>query len=251
MKQKLNGNIIIFDWGNTLVLDPFDIILPEVCLKAAKLAKDMFRIEIDALSFSKAWSKVNNEVQFQYASHFSQEEPFIQQALELISVPADIRMLLTPQILSIYRFAFKSLLKSDMRKTEVNAVLKKLKERNKKMGILTNDRKFTARATLTWMDAYSYIDKFFSAEEIGYEKPDPQVFDVISERFNSPLSDIIYIGDDPIRDIKCAHDAHVKAVLYVPPKQYRTSKSWRNYAAISDIPEATVKIFKDILNVIS
>lgn len=251
MKQKLTGNTIIFDWGNTLVLDPFEDLLPKVCDQAAKIAKQKFNIKLDASAFSKSWRDVNNNMQFQYASHFSQEEPFIQEALSKISIAADIRALFAPEILSLYRQNFKTLLELNPRNKKIKETLVKLKVMGKRFGIISNDRKFTARATLKWMKIDYLFDHFLPSEEIEVEKPDPKVFEIASKRFKTLFSDIIYVGDDLIKDIQCAHRAGVKVILYIPPQKYRTANSWRNYSGVLDKPDATINNIKEILNVVS
>lgn len=248
--NPLEGNSIVFDWGNTLVLDPFDKIAPKASRQAAKSAKVQFDFELDPDSFLRAWIKANDEINFQFASHFSQEEPWIQAALREIGVPADIRALLAPQILGHYRLTFKALLEADPRREEIHATLEELRGRGKHLAVLSNDRTFTPQSTLKWLGVIDLFDHFLTSEEIGIEKPDPRVFSVASERFGKPIADIIYVGDDPIRDVQCAHQAGAKAVLYVPPEEFRSAKSWRDYSAQSDKPDATVHQFRDLLKVI-
>lgn len=250
-KQPLEGSSIVFDWGNTLVFDPFDTLLPSVTEKAVGIAKDKFNVDLKGEKFSEAWSNANSTLNFQFASHFSQEEPWIQAGLKEVGVPDDVRVLLAPQILAEYRNSFKDLLQNNPRKEELRETLEALHKRGKHLAVLSNDRIFAPRATLTWLGVADLFDHFLTSEEIGIEKPDPRVFEVASQRFGKPISDIIYVGDDPIRDVQCAHNAGAKAILYVPPEQYRSTKSWRDYSVSPDKEDRRVERFSDLLTVIA
>ncbi|MDO8487573.1 MAG: HAD family hydrolase [Candidatus Curtissbacteria bacterium] len=249
--ERLQGNSIVFDWGNTLVLDPFDDLKNEVGQKAVEIAKGSFGFQLDENLFVESWSQANSNLNFQFASHFSQEEPFIQAGLHEANVPAEIRFLLGPLILAEYRKSFKELLENNPRKEELRVTLRGLRDRGKHLAVISNDRSFTPQSTLAWLGVADLFDHFLTSEEIGIEKPDPRVFEVASERFGRPISDIIYVGDDPIRDVECAHKAGAKAILYVPPEKYRSTKRWRDYSVSADKPDATVENFADLLTVIA
>lgn len=248
---KLRGNSIVFDWGNTLVLDPFDDLKDKVGQVSVGLAKKNFGFDLDKNLFIDAWSESNNNLSFQFASHFSQEEPFIQAGLLGAGVPAEIRALLGPAILLEYRKSFKELLLNSPRKEGVRSTLEGLRLRGKHLAVISNDRRFTPESSLTWLGVVDLFDHFLTSEEIGIEKPDPRIFDVASKRFGQPLSDIIYVGDDPIRDVETAHKAGVKAILYVPPEKYRSNNSWRRNSPSSETPEAIIENFADLLTVIT
>lgn len=248
---SISGNSIVFDWGNTLVFDPFDTLAPRVSEAARRIAFDQFQFNLDSHIFLENWSRANSDINFQFASHFSQEEAFIQAGLKDSGVPADKRILLGPQILSEYRKSFKDLLENDLRREELRSTLEGLRIRGKHLAVLSNDRSFTPRATLGWLGVADLFNHFLTSEEMGVEKPDPKVFDIAAKYFGKPTSDMIYVGDDPIRDVQCAHSAGVKAVLYVPPEQYRSSKSWRDYSSSPDKEDARVDKFSDLLKVIA
>ncbi len=247
---QLSGSSIVFDWGNTLVFDPFDDIKGSVGEYGANFSEQNFGFTFDVNQFIEEWSRSNAEKNFQFASHFSQEEPWIQDGLKGAGVPDHIRPLLGPQVLAAYRAEFKKLLESSPRKEELRKTLEELKSRGKHLAVISNDRSFTPRSTLTWLGVADLFDHFLTSEEIGIEKPDPRVFDVAAQRFGRPVGDIIYVGDDPIRDVQCSHQAGAQAVLYIPPERYRTSKSWRDYTNHPDKPDATIEKFEDLLKII-
>lgn len=179
-----------------------------------------------------------------------QEEPFIQWGLRAVGVPDDVRVFLGIKILEIYREEFRKLLVNDPRKEVLRKVLVGIKNKGMQTAIISNDRTFTARASLVWMGIDNLIDHYLSAETIGFEKPDPLVIKVAAETFGCAPEEIIYIGDDPVKDIYCAHGVGAKAILSMPPEGYRTSTVWREYDKHPDQPDAVVENFEDILDVI-
>lgn len=250
-KEKLTGTSIVFDVGNTLVFDPFDEILPKVITKATGLAAQKYNLTLNNQAFSQSWSKANNSLNFPYASHFCQEEPFIEAGLSEIGVLEKIRGSLATDILTIYRHSFRQWLQQDPRRVELRETLKQLRDRNKHLAVVSNDRKYATPFMLEGLGIIDLFDHIITSEEIGIEKPDPRVFEEAARRFQKSISDIVYIGDDPIRDIQCAHQAGAKAILYIPPEKYRTSKGWRDYSSRTDEPDATVERFSDIPGVVS
>jgi len=250
-QEPLRGESIVFDWGNTLVFDPFDVLAPIVAEKAAQLASSQFNLNLDPEAFFSHWNQANNDLNFLFASHFSQEEPWIQVGLKETGVPETVRILLGPQVLAVYRQDFKQLLENDPRKEELQTTLIELKRRGKHLAVVSNDRSFTPKATLTWLGVAGLFDHFLTSEETGIEKPDPRIFDVAAKCFGKSISDIIYVGDDPIRDVQCAHKAGAQAILYVSPEQYRSPKSWRDYSQSPDKEDRRVDKFSDLLKVIA
>lgn len=248
--KKIICKNIVFDWGNTLVFDPFDDIKQIVAEKSLEYTKGKYGIEFDVEKFVAEWTVSNENLSYQFASHFMQEEPFIQWALKSAGVKDEIRIFLSLKILEIYREEFRNKLINDPRKEILRHLLVEIKNKGKQTAIVSNDRAFSARASFIWMGIDNLIDHYLPAEIIGFEKPDPLVISVAAECFGCKTNDIAYVGDDPIRDIQCGHKAGAKAILCVPPEKYRTSKSWRDYENHTDQPDATIQTLEELLNVI-
>lgn len=248
--NKVKGQSIIFDWGNTLVFDPFDDIKYNVAKKGLEYARKTFGVEFDSERFIADWSSSNENLSFQYASHFMQEEPFIQWGLRAVGVLDEVRALLGLKILEMYREEFRNKLINDPRKEMIKKTLTSLKNMGKQTAIISNDRTFSARASFAWMGIENLIDHYLPAEIIGFEKPDPIVIKVAAEYFGHGPEQIIYVGDDPIRDIQLAHKAGAKAILSIPPKKYQNSTAWRDYENHPDQPDATIESLGDLIDVI-
>lgn len=249
-QEPISGHSIVFDNGNTMVFDPFDEIKETVSKSAEEIARHDYGFQLDTSKFLEAWSEANATIDFPFSSHFSQEEPFVQAGLKAAGVDDSIRPFLSLSILSEYRKQFREVLKNSSRSVELREVLQTLRQGGKHLAVISNDRDFATRSMMAWMGIHDLFDHFLTSEEIGVEKPDPKVFAIAAERFGKSVSDIIYVGDDPERDVKCGHEAGVKTILYVPPQMFRTSKSWRSYSQLNQEPDATIDNFRDLLVVI-
>lgn len=249
-RTKIQGQSIIFDWGNTLVFDPFDDLKYIIAKKGLEYARKTYGIEFDLERFIADWSSSNEHLSFQYASHFMQEEPFIQWGLRSVGVPDDVRALLGLKILEMYREEFRNLLMNDPRKEIIRKTLTNIKNKGKQTAIISNDRTFSAKASFAWMGIENLIDHYLPSEIIGFEKPNPIVIRVAAEYFGHGVEQIIYVGDDPVRDIQLAHQAGAKAILSIPPVRYRHSTVWRDYENHPDQPDATIESLEELVGVI-
>lgn len=72
------------------------------------------------------------------------------------------------------------------------------------------------------------IDHLFqdsiSAEDVTLGKPDPEMFELACQRLNIQPSELLHVGDDPLRDVMGAQQAGVQA-LWVN----RFGSSWQEY----------------------
>lgn len=90
--------------------------------------------------------------------------------------------------------------------------LQLLKERNKKIGIISNTGKtpgHVVRLLLKELSLLDYFDDFVFSDEVGFLKPDPIVFDVAVKKMGAVRKEAIAIGDNKITD----YDGAVKAGL--------------------------------------
>ncbi|RLD25687.1 MAG: noncanonical pyrimidine nucleotidase, YjjG family [Bacteroidetes bacterium] len=71
-----------------------------------------------------------------------------------------------------------------------------------------------------------YFDQVVASEFAGAKKPHPQAFEFTLERINAKADNCLMIGDDPISDIKGAHNVGIDSVYFNPdnnsPSVYAT-----------------------------
>jgi HAD superfamily hydrolase (TIGR01549 family) len=247
--KKINVSTVIFDYGNTLVHDPFEDIL--------KLKSKDFQEELKELGYkfkrkdiTNRWNKANKDVNYIHISHFAQEEPIIEEALIGLGIKESDVPKISKELLSVYRDGYKQIYLRDPRKKEVQSTLKYLKDNDKGLAVFSNGRTSDVKTAMILYNIYNYFDFILASEEIGKEKPDPLVFETLIKKAKVPPSNILYVGDDPLRDIQASKQSGMKAVLYEPPKKYRKVVPWRNYEDVNIKPDAVITKFSQLKKII-
>lgn len=98
---------------------------------------------------------------------------------------------------------------------ETREVLAELREREFKLGVLSNN---DARlySILDELELTSSFDYLFTSSELGYLKPSLQCFRRVEERTGHSSDEILMIGDNPKDDYAGANGAGWRALLYNP-----------------------------------
>jgi HAD superfamily hydrolase (TIGR01662 family) len=247
--SKIKAEVIVFDQGNTLVLDPFQSVL---ALEKVRFEKIYYKYGIpdQARLLNFEWTRANRELNYPFITHFSQEEPIIQMALRKLDIPEDIAALLGPELLVEYRKGLMKLISIDPRTQEVKDTLSKLQARGKRLGVFSNDRAIGLGLVLEAMKIRHLFQYIETSEFIGIEKPDPRVFSHILDYFQVNPENLVYVGDDPVRDIEPAKRMGLKAIQYkIDVDTY--NETWRDYRNSSRyLPDAEIDHFSQILEII-
>lgn len=247
--MKVNG--IGFDYGNTLVRDPFDKVMK---LKACDFVRIMETngYEVSGKKLVSAWSGVNMRLNYPFCSHFAQETQLIKAVLEKLKVKKKDRFRLSQQLLASYRSGLKYVLGNDPSLAGTKDTLAALKGRGKRLMILSNERIDTLNAQLEWTGLGGFFEKIIISRKLGIEKPDYRIFRHMVRAFDLPCERILYVGDDPERDIKPAKEMGMKAVLIEQPKEMKAA-SWRNYGfelKESEKPDFVIKDLVELLDIV-
>jgi putative hydrolase of the HAD superfamily len=100
-----------------------------------------------------------------------------------------------------------------------------------RLHIITNGFKETQKRKLK----ASGLDEFFSSviisEDVGVQKPHPQIFKHALEHNNAKVSDSIYIGDHPEADVRGGIDAGLAVAFYNP------GRVEHNFNVLADLQE--------------
>ena len=91
-------------------------------------------------------------------------------------------------------------------------LLKRLRARNLKLGIVTNGFSETHREKIALLQIGDYFDAIFIADEVGMVKPDPMLFAHACTRLKSSPSVSAMVGDRYDRDIRGALEAGLYTV---------------------------------------
>lgn len=91
-------------------------------------------------------------------------------------------------------------------------VLKALKSKGKKLGIVTSKTRQQLQHEFTPFGINEYFDVMITADDTDRPKPDPAPLRLCIERLGTTVDDVLYIGDS-IYDYACARDAKVMFAL--------------------------------------
>jgi putative hydrolase of the HAD superfamily len=248
--MAIQVDAVIFDYGNTILHDPFEtIIKSKVSDFQEILEKAGCRISKEKII--KSWNKSNKAINYPHITHFAQEEPIIQDCLKDLGVNKKDITTLSHGLLMCYRANLRKFISQYPLKNKIKETLNVLKKRKKKLAVLSNGRKFDVSNAIKWLGLSNYFDLIISSDETGVEKSNPKFFILALEKLGEPASKTVYVGDDPIRDIQPAKDLGMKAILYQPPRKYRKSMPWRKYnIKIKNQPDATIKNLAELTKLI-
>jgi putative hydrolase of the HAD superfamily len=91
-------------------------------------------------------------------------------------------------------------------------VLECLKAQGIKLGIITNGSIYSQNAKIDAVGIRHYFDTIIISDEVGFKKPDPQIFRLALKNLNTTAEKSWFVGDHPTNDIKGALDAGLHAV---------------------------------------
>lgn len=237
MKKFQDVKIIGFDYGNTLIFDPFEDILDRRIVKfvSSRLKKSESKVR-------KEFIRSRKIINYPHATQFSLEEPIVWYALGKLGVKPSERTFLALDIIKAYRIEYKKMLKSYKWKKELVDILTYLKKKGKKLGIISNGRIIDLYSVLEWLDIRKYFDFIVSSEEVNIEKPDKRIFLMMLKFFKQKPEKCVFIGDDPCRDIPTPKKLGMKTILFKPPRRYAKTMPWRRYDIKMKIkPDLTIK----------
>ncbi len=242
--MKIKATHIWFDKGNVLVLDPF----PETLEKQAEKFELLFKksgYEISRVRIVKAWKEANRKINYTNISHFFQEESIVCHALKSLGVkPEDIGFL-SPQMLLIYRKGLKEAYTKNPRNREIAETFEFLRNRGKSLNVFSNERGYVLPTEMKWIGVEKYLDNTVASEDVCLSKPDPRVYEYMIKLSKTKPENIVYVGDEPERDIIPAKKFGLKTVLFIPPKPKEMSTFWRNYKIKSN-PDAEIHEFSEL-----
>lgn len=119
----------------------------------------------------------------------------------------------------------------------VKDVLKKLKKKGYKIGIVTTKFRYRIEQILCKFEANELIDIIIGAEDVKIEKPDPEGLWCVMERLNLEKDNVIYVGDSLI-DAQTAENAGVDFIGVLTGTTIRQEfEKYRSSYIGKDIPD--------------
>ena len=80
-------------------------------------------------------------------------------------------------------------------------VLADLKQKGLRMSLVTNGWSYFQRMKLEKINISDYFEEILIAEEVGIDKPDPAIFRLAADRMGLSVSDCLFVGNDPTKDV--------------------------------------------------
>lgn len=240
-----------FDYGNTLVIDPFDRVMK---MKGVDFVRIMEAngYEIDKKKLVGVWAETNRNLNYPHCSHFAQEVPLVRAVLEALDVKKTDRVRLSQQLLVAYRSGLKYTLRNDKQLAQIKETLASLKGKGKKLFIISNEKVDTLDAQLHWTGLNGFFDKIITSKRFGAEKPDPAIFRYAARFFDMPMERVLFVGDDPQKDIKPAKEVGFRAAMLERPKGESVA-CWRDYnfeLQENERPDFVIKQINELVQIV-
>ena len=93
-------------------------------------------------------------------------------------------------------------------------ILKYLKDKNIPNYVFTHRGK-TTESVLKNIEMFSYFDEIVNSLSAFPRKPSPDGLNYLIDKYHLDKENTYYVGDRPM-DIKCANNAGIKSILYIP-----------------------------------
>ncbi len=258
-------NIVLFDLGGTLVDDPFQDTL-RLLQQSWLVGGQIGRIfsTLSAQEFVNAWQIENDTYNFPLASHFLQEEIWINRAFHRIgrnqSVQWDIIPVTAAQLLAQYRDVARQVIASQPQLSYIRRALEILRANDFMLGVASNDKETSARAMLCWAGLDRYFQWIFTSEGFStplepIEKPNKLFFTKIDQaldRSGATFKHKIFVGDNERNDIERPNSLGYIAVRYIN-RNARATASWLDPRTTTqasykyDHPNQLIELFSTIM----
>ncbi|MEK4532011.1 HAD family hydrolase [Solibacillus sp. FSL K6-1554] len=85
-----------------------------------------------------------------------------------------------------------------------------------KVAIITNGTTQRQRAKINNTKLNSYFETVIISEEVGFSKPDKQIFELALNSLNMHPEEVLFVGDDLEKDIRGCQSANIKGIWYNP-----------------------------------
>ena len=207
---------IAFDLGDTLI-DTESLMYAAASHAVHKLYSEHIINDIQKLL--DAFFDTDRKANFPHINHLFSHLDIIQKALEtsnVIDSKINLRITTVAGIfLAFYRDKIRELIQPN---NDLISLLTNLRKNGFKLGIISNGTLVEQIEVLARLGIVSYFDDIIISEEVGVEKPDPQIFKIASNRLGIEPKNFLFVGDDWEADVIGSLSAGLQVVLSV---QYR------------------------------
>ncbi len=124
-------------------------------------------------------------------------------------------------------------------------ILKLLKKRGYKIGILSNSSEISYNI-IDNFKLHSYVDNIVLSCEVGYLKPDPRIFQQILQNLNLSENEVIIIGDKITTDVLGAKIMGIDIIYFNKNEKENNLNPNLSFAAITNKLTEIINILNNI-----
>ena len=117
-----------------------------------------------------------------------------------------------PSIEELAQFWFSQFGRFAVEMPQATQVLTQLKDQGYQLAIVSNGGHDTRLNTIRGLGIETYFDEIISSGLVGFNKPQPEIFQITAERLGVQPAQCLYIGDHPINDVQGATEAGMHAL---------------------------------------
>lgn len=117
-----------------------------------------------------------------------------------------------PSIDELAQFWFSQFGRCAVEMPAAEQVLTQLKDEGYQLAIVSNGGHDTRLNTIRGLGIETYFDEIISSGLVGFNKPQPEIFQITAERLGVQPAQCMYIGDHPINDVQGATEAGMHAL---------------------------------------
>ena len=124
----------------------------------------------------------------------------------------ELHWLNPPSIEELAQFWFSQFGRFAVEMPAAEQVLTQLKDEGYQLAIVSNGGHDTRLNTIRGLGIETYFDEIISSGLVGFNKPQPEIFQITAERLGVQPTQCLYIGDHPINDVQGATEAGMHAL---------------------------------------
>lgn len=127
---------------------------------------------------------------------------------------------------------------------ETIPMLKKLHEMGYKTALITNGNHALQYSKVDMLGLRDKFDEIIVTGDYEIHKPDKEIFDIMREKFIFAPEEMVYVGDNPINDIKGARSAGWKTVWMKSTGYWDESvaRADREVSSVSEVIDAVLSL---------
>lgn len=195
---------MIFDLDDTLY--DYGPLHNEAIKDLAEYASKRYSIEKER--FCSAWDMAREETKRTQGNTAASHDRMLycQKTLEKLGLPP------AEGTLELYDIYWGHILDHMVLRKGAVELLEACRDRGVKVGICSDLTAHIQHRKLKALGIASKIDCIVTSEEAGVEKPDPKIFQIILKKLDCTPGEVLYLGDDLIRDVHGAEACGIPVI---------------------------------------